>query len=468
MLYNSFSFLLFFPVAIGLYYTLPHKVRWVYLLVVSYLFYANWNPAYLIILVTTTCFTYCCARLIGERFHNNWMLALSITLSFSGLFVYKYLNFFNETIFGLLNLCGLRLAVPKFELLLPIGISFYTFMAVGYLIDVYRGKIKPEKNIAKYALFVSFFPQIAAGPIGRAGDLMPQFEERHPFKKENLSAGLRMMLWGYFMKVVVADRLALYTGAVFGNLYHHSGITILLAAVFFSIQIYCDFAGYSYLAWGTAKAMGFNLIMNFERPYMARSVTEFWRRWHISLSTWFRDYVYFPLGGNRCGKWRNRFNLMVTFLVSGLWHGANWTFVVWGGLNGAFQVVGKALPSFKISSNKHIERLHRLYDVAVTFLLMTIAWVFFKSNTISDACHAVSAMLIPTGKLYVPQLSVLVYCLIGLVLLILTDVLWEIKGRHPFLENRSMAVRFASYVSFAMMILVMGVFDGGQFIYFQF
>lgn len=404
----------------------------------------------------------------GDRFHKGWILGLCVALSFSGLFVYKYLNFFNESIFRLLNLCGLRIAIPKFDLLLPIGISFYTFMAVGYLIDVYKGKINPENNLAKYALFVSFFPQIAAGPIGRAGDLLPQFEEKHPFNTANISAGLRMMLWGYFMKVVVADRLALYTGAVFENLYYHSEITILVAAVFFSIQIYCDFAGYSYLAWGTAKAMGFNLIMNFERPYMSRNVTEFWRRWHISLSTWFRDYVYFPLGGSRCGKWRNRFNLMVTFLVSGLWHGANWTFVIWGGLNGAFQVVGKALPSIKYCGNKMIESFHRWWDIVVTFALMTIAWVFFKSNTIADAFYAVSSMIIPSGNLYIPQLSTLVYCLLGVGLLVITDVIWEKIGRHPLLENRNVVVRFASYVGLAIMILVMGVFDGGQFIYFQF
>lgn len=404
----------------------------------------------------------------GGKFHKGWILGICVTLSFGGLFVYKYLNFFNESVFGLLNLCGLRIAIPKFELLLPIGISFYTFMAVGYLIDVYKGKIKPEKNLAKYALFVSFFPQIAAGPIGRAGDLLPQFEEKHPFNTANITAGLRMMLWGYFMKVVVADRLGLYTSAVFGNLHYHTGSTILLAAVFFSLQIYCDFAGYSYLAWGTAKAMGFNLIVNFERPYMSRSVTEFWRRWHISLSTWFRDYVYFPLGGSRCGKWRNRFNLMVTFLVSGLWHGANWTFVVWGGLNGAFQVVGKAIPSFKKSENKIIETLHRWWDIIVTFVLMTIAWVFFKSNTIADAGYAVKTMLIPTGKLYVPQMSIMLYCLLGVFVLVLSDILWEKKGKHPFLESNCIAVRFASYLGFAMLILLLGVFDGGQFIYFQF
>lgn len=468
MLYNSFSFLLFFPVAVALYYLLPHKVRWGYLLVVSCLFYANWNPAYLLILAATTCFTWFCGNLGGGKCHKKWLLGICVGLSFSGLFIYKYLNFFDETIFGLLNLCGLRMAVPKFDLLLPIGISFYTFMAVGYMVDVWKGKIKPEKNLAKYALFISFFPQVAAGPIGRAGDLLPQFTERHPLRQENLSKGLRMMLWGYFMKVVVADRLALYTGAVFGNLQHHNGVTILVAAAMFSLQIYCDFAGYSYLAWGTAKAMGFNLIQNFERPYMSRSVTEFWRRWHISLSTWFRDYVYFPLGGSRCGKWRVRFNLMVTFLVSGLWHGANWTFVIWGGLNGLFQVIGKALPSFKTNARRGMEKFHRLWDVSVTFVLMTIAWVFFKSNTISDAFFAVKMMLVPSGKLYVPQLSTMMYCLIGILVLTICDILWEKNGRHPLLENRNIVMRFAAYVGFVMLILVMGVFDGGQFIYFQF
>lgn len=471
MLYNSFSFLLFFPAVVVGYYLLPHRTRWVYLLVVSYLFYANWNLMHVFLLAGITLFTWLAGWVLW-RYPRKWLLALVVCASFSGLFAFKYLNFVTDSLCSALDVLGWHIKVSHpngFDWLLPIGISFYTFMAVGYVIEVYRKTIRPERNLARYALFVSFFPQIAAGPIGRAGQLMPQFVEERRLDTGQVTAGLRMMLWGYFMKVVVADRLSLYTEAVFGNIAHHTGLSVMVAALFFSIQIYCDFAGYSFLAWGTAKAMGFDLIMNFERPYMACSVSDFWRRWHISLSTWFRDYVYFPLGGSRCGKWRTRLNLMVTFLVSGLWHGANWTFVVWGGLNGLFQVVGKWMPSIKTRQGiAGSETCHRVFRVVRTFLLMTVAWTFFKARTLEDACLAIRKMTCPSGRLYVPQMSTVVYCIMGVLLVVLADVLWERNGRHPWLEHRNVSVRFSAYVLLAMMILAFGVFDGGQFIYFQF
>ena len=255
------------------------------------------------------------------------------------------------------------------------------------------------------------------------------------------------------MKVVVADRITLYVDPIFNNLDNHSGISVLLAAALFSLQIYCDFGGYSYIAIGCGKALGFNLMTNFERPYMANSVSEFWRRWHISLSTWFRDYVYIPLGGNRCSIWRNRLNLLITFTVSGLWHGANWTFVVWGFLNGLFQIIDKKL---------------KVKSVILTFILMTITWTFFRANTMDDAIQALGMMLIPKGELYLPQMSLLLYIVMGITILLFCDIIWERKGRHPLLENRYIIVRFVSYIMLTVMILAFGVFDGGQFIYFQF
>ena len=363
--------------------------------------------------------------------------------------------------------------VPHLDLLLPVGISFYTFQACGYAIDVYRGNIESEKKLGYYALFLAFFPQIAAGPIGRAKELLPQFKEKHYPDTNNITRGLRWMLWGYFIKVVIADRLALYTDAVFGNIAHHTGVSILVAAVLFTFQIYCDFAGYSFIALGCARIMGFQLIVNFARPYMATSIQDFWRRWHISLSTWFRDYLYIPLGGSRCSKWRTRMNLMITFVVSGLWHGANWTFVIWGGLNGLFQVIGNVMKPIKEQTRlccgiRKDSIWLKAFNILLTFVLMTVTWTFFKAHTLEDALLAISKMVLPAGVLYKPDLSVLLYGTMGVGVLMVCDMLEEKNGKHPLLENDSITIRFASYVILSMIILSVGVFDGGQFIYFQF
>lgn len=477
MLYNSFSFLLFFPIVAIFFFVLPHRTRQWYLLIVSYLFYMNWNPTYALFLAFITLVTFYGAKQIVSKINKTCVsrggLTVILLLSFAGLFVFKYLNFINETIWGVLVGMGCRIEMPHWNLLLPVGISFYTFQVCGYVIDVYRGNIKPEKSLGYYALFLAFFPQIAAGPIGRAKELLPQFKEKHYLNTYDITQGLRWMLWGYFMKVVVADRLALYTDAVFGNIAHHTGLSVLVAAMLFTFQIYCDFAGYSFIALGCARIMGFRLIVNFERPYMATSVQDFWRRWHISLSTWFRDYLYIPMGGSRCSKWHTRMNLMVTFLVSGLWHGANWTFVIWGGLNGFFQLVGNAMKPVKermrLYSGLGKESVWlKAFNILITFILMTVAWTFFKAHTLGDALLAVSKMVMPTGTLYKPDLSVLLYSLMGISVLVVCDVLEERNGKHPLLENDSMTIRFASYVVLSMMILSVGVFDGGQFIYFQF
>lgn len=478
MLYNSFAFLLFFPTVTCLYYLIPQTWKRWYLLIVSYLFYMNWNPTYALLLAFVTLTTYGGAKQIASKKKGEQgggaLLATILTVSFAGLFIFKYLNFINESVWAVLTSMGCRIKMPHWELLLPVGISFYTFQACGYVIDVYRKQIEPEKDLAMYALFVAFFPQIAAGPIGRAKDLLPQFKEKHFLNRENITKGLRWMLWGYFMKVVIADRLALYTSAIFGNIEHHTGISVLVAALFFSIQIYCDFAGYSFIALGCARVMGFRLITNFERPYMATSVQDFWRRWHISLSTWFRDYQYIPLGGSRCSKGRTRLNLMITFLVSGLWHGANWTFVIWGGLNGVFQVIGSWMKPIKEHTRMTLglekDNLWlRIFNICTTFLLMTVTWTFFKARTLSDALTAISKMITPTGMLYKPDTSILIYSCLGIGILMTCDILQERhNGRHPLLENRRTPVRFLSYIVLATMILTIGVFDGGQFIYFQF
>lgn len=412
----------------------------------------NWNPSYALLLIGITIVSYI-VGLFLERKRKRSVIIAGIIVCILPLIVFKYMNFINDSIFSILDYLGLRMKIPDFKLLLPVGISFFTFKAISYMIDVYKGKILPEKNLGIYALYISFFVDLTAGPIDRADKLIPQFREYRRFHPENIVKGLKLILWGYFMKVVVADRITLYVDPIFNNLDNHSGISVLLAAALFSLQIYCDFGGYSYIAIGCGKALGFNLMTNFERPYMANSVSEFWRRWHISLSTWFRDYVYIPLGGNRCSIWRNRLNLLITFTVSGLWHGANWTFVVWGFLNGLFQIIDKKL---------------RVKSVILTFILMTIAWTFFRANTIDDAIQALGMMFIPSGELYLPQMSLLLYIVMGITILLFCDIIEERKGRHPLLENRYIIVRYISYIMLTVMILAFGVFDGGQFIYFQF
>ena len=472
MLYNSFAFLLFFPLTVLLFWLCPGRIRKLFLLVVSYLFYMNWEPRFALLLAGVTLVTFVGGKRIARQSENGGgkcALTVSLILTFLPLFLYKYLAFFTVSAWSILEVTGLRMEMPRFELLLPIGISFYTFQTAGYMIDVYQKRQKAETNLMDYAVFASMFFQIAAGPIGRATQLLPQIKglESKRFAAENMVNGLKWMLWGYFMKVAVADRLALYTEAVFGNIAYHSGLSMLVAATFFSIQIYCDFAGYSFIAYGVAKCMGFDVIKNFERPYMAQSVGEFWRRWHISLSTWFRDYVYFPLGGNRCTQWRNKTNLMATFLLSGLWHGANWTFVVWGGLNGLLQVVETAVFGKRLRERSHGWK--GWGRVAVTFLLMTVAWTFFKANTIADAWAAVGKMFVPAGSLYVPQLSTLLYCLTGIAVVVVSDLWQEAHGgRWMLMSHKNIAVRYAGYLFLTLYLLMFGVFDGGQFIYFKF
>lgn len=336
MVFNSFTFLLFFPVVCLVYFLLRgNNRRRQFLLIASYYFYMNWKPVYALLILTSTALTYGCGLFVEHHADNKerkkLYLVVSLVINFSILFVFKYYNFINESIFGLLDMCGLRWTVPNLDVLLPVGISFYTFQAVGYTIDVYRGTIKAERDFLTYALFVSFFPQLVAGPIERAKNLLPQFHKEHIFRYHNAVEGLKQMLWGFFMKLCVADVLAEYVNAVYNNVPQHNGTSVIIATLFFTFQIYCDFGGYSNIAIGAARVMGFSLMENFHRPYFSLNIKEFWRRWHISLSSWLMDYVYIPLGGNRVPSLRHLANLVITFLVSGVWHGANWTYVLWGG-----------------------------------------------------------------------------------------------------------------------------------------
>ena len=386
MLFNSWQFALFFPVVFALYWSLPHKFRVWLLLIASYYFYMSWNVKYVVLILFTTLVSYFAALLL-ERTNSlrtkKIILTVSLVACLGVLFVFKYFNFFAGAVVDFLNMFALKLHPTTLKLLLPVGISFYTFQTLGYVIDVYRGTTKPERNLGVYATFISFFPQLVAGPIERTNNLLPQIKAVHEFNYAQAVYGVKLMTWGFFKKLAVADVLAEYVDKVFTDVYACKGFALLVAVGFFAVQIYCDFSGYSDIARGCSKMLGIELMENFRSPYFSASIHEFWSRWHISLSTWFRDYVYIPLGGNRVSKFRHNVNLMLTFIVSGLWHGASWTFVVWGAVHGLAQVIENACTSRK--SEPH--GFARVVRTAGTFVFVMFAWVFFRADRLSDAVY---------------------------------------------------------------------------------
>lgn len=467
MLFNSIAFLLFFPMVCVCYFALPSlKTRNLFLLAASYYFYMNWQPVYALLLLTSTVITYLAARGIGyfENYREKrFCLVASLVLNLGILFLFKYYNFAAENLASLLHSSGLAVDFPSFRMLLPVGISFYTFQALGYSIDVYRKNTPVEKDFLTYALFVSFFPQLVAGPIERSTNLLPQFKEKHAFNYEDAMAGFRLMLWGYFLKLILADRSALYVDAVFNNVEHHNGGSFLLASLFFPFQIYGDFAGYSLVAIGVARVLGFRLMDNFRRPYFAASVTEFWRRWHISLSTWFKDYVYIPLGGNRVSRSRCYFNVLATFVISGLWHGANWTFLIWGTLHGVLQCIERVLGFHK----ERWSGISRCVHVLVTFCVVSLAWVFFRANSLTDALVIIKGIF---TDLAFPYLRLADFLAIGLALslLFLKEGIDEFGWNIRISESRFGVVRYLYMVAMISYIILLGVLNGDQFIYFQF
>lgn len=405
MLFNSLVFLLFFPIVVFIYFLIPNRVKHLWLLAASYYFYMSWNAKYgLLILFCTVC-TYLCSLLI-EKHRNEengkrktcLFTAVCITVILSLLAYYKYTGFALDTLGRVLGRVGIVWQIPAVDIVLPVGISFFTFQASSYVIDVYRGEIYAEKNFFRYALFVSFFPQLVAGPIERSKNLLKQLAVPQKFSFENAREGILLMIWGYFLKMVIADRAAIFVDVIYADAYQFQGWYMIVATVLFAVQIYCDFAGYSIIAMGAAKVLGIHLMENFQAPYLSESVSEFWRRWHISLTSWFKDYLYIPLGGSRKGLWRKHINRIVVFLVSGLWHGAQWSFVAWGGLNGLYQVMGDLL---KPCRDKAVQALrlnrdsigHKLLRIIITNILVCISWVFFRCDSISESFMIIFGML---------------------------------------------------------------------------
>lgn len=469
MLFNSIAFLLFFPIVCVIYFSIPPQMiraRNLLLLIASYYFYMNWQPAYALLLLTSTFVTYIAALGIGcfvDRRKKKICLVSSLVLNLAILFLFKYYNFLSSNISMGLEACGLKIDIPEFGLILPVGISFYTFQALGYSIDVYRGTTKVERDFATYALFVSFFPQLVAGPIERSNNLLPQFKQQHRFDYEAVLSGVKLMVWGYFMKLALADRCGIYVDAIFNNVDKHNGGSYLVASLLFPFQIYGDFAGYSLIAIGVARVMGFRLMENFRRPYFATSVGEFWHRWHISLSTWFKDYVYIPLGGNRVGRLRNYFNLLVTFVISGIWHGANWTFFLWGTLHGILLCIEKALGIGK----QKFTGINKFFHWAVTFVLVCLAWILFRANNLSDAMMVIKGIFTNPG---VPKPEYANFIAIGMAMtiLLIKEFADEYKWPVRVADSKSWIVRHVYLVMMIAYIILFGVLGGDQFIYFQF
>ncbi len=482
MLFNSLHFLIFFALAALVYFLLPLKHRWFWLLLVSVYFYATFTPAYLIILLVVIVLTYFTGLKIEQtedKTLKKIYFFISIISACAILFTFKYYNFFAVNINFLASLLHWNYSVSLLSLLLPIGISFYIFQSLAYVIEVYRGNYKAEKNFGIYSLYVMFFPQILSGPIGRPSHLLPQLKQPQRFDFDGFFDGIKRMCWGFFKKLVIADRLAMVVNMVYGNLQDYTGIPLIVATVFFAFQLYCDFSGYTDIAIGAAKVLGVNLAENFRQPYLSKSIRDFWKRWHISLMDWFRDYIYLPLGGSRVKVSRWLLNIMAVFLISGLWHGANWTFIIWGGLNGIyilFSVLTSKIRNkmcSKIGLAKH-EKLHNFFKIAVTFALINISWIFFRADSLSDAVYILMnifsgwSLRFPVRHGGVGGWPGFLFSIFLILFLMLVQVIQETVGASQFFSNKPAWIKGAVYIIILLLILLFGVFGSNPFIYFQF
>jgi alginate O-acetyltransferase complex protein AlgI len=487
MLFNSFGFLVFFPIVVSLYFATPYRFRWVLLLGASYYFYMASKPEHVILIILSTLINYF-AGLLMSRTNTKpkpkkLLLILSIISNLGILFSFKYLNFFSDSVRAIFEHLNVPYNVPAFNVLVPLGISFYTLQSMSYIIDVYRGRLKPEKHLGIFALHVAFFPQLVAGPIGRSGSLLPQFYEKHDFDYQRVTDGLKRMAWGFFQKLVIADRLAIIVDQVYNDPTAYSGVPLIVATYLFAFQIYSDFSGYSDIAIGAAQVMGFKLMDNFKQPYFSESISEFWARWHISLSQWLRDYIFYPLRRTLLRRNRSTDVLslvlppMVTMLASGLWHGANWTFVVWGGLHGLYLIFSILTKNTRqrIQELLRIDRfplIHKVISIVVAFHLVTFAWVFFRANSLSDAIYIVSHLIpnVPIGLHYNLGLRNVGFAITVLAILLMEMVhVIQTRGSvRDLLRRRPLVIRWSVYNLLLLWIIFCAEFGGSEFIYTQF
>jgi D-alanyl-lipoteichoic acid acyltransferase DltB (MBOAT superfamily) len=450
----------------------PRLANW-FLLIISYAFFVAYSPTAAAILFVVSLLAYAAGIIIENSRQRPFprsakiatLMAVAVVVP---LLVFKYYNFVVANIAHAFRFVNVDFSVAPANWIIPLGISFFTFQALGYVLDVRAGREKAERNLPDFLLFVGFFPQIASGPISRASELLPQIKSERTFNYDLVVSGLRLMLWGYFLKAVFADRLALYANPVFASYQNFSGVTCLKASLCYTLQIYGDFAGYSLMAIGLARVFGFRIVDNFMRPYFAVSVTDFWRRWHISLSRWLRDYIYIPLGGSRCSKPKTYRNILVTFLVSGIWHGANWTFIVWGLIHGVVQAIEKFLGLQKAPSSKVVKAVR----IAITFLIVNFAWIFFRSPSIADAWQFIAKIFTaaPGLSLDTAKTDVL-FMAMSVAIVFVKELVEETDGdstKISLFSNQNIVVRWTSYFVVVFLILLCGVLDAGQFIYVNF
>ncbi|HPH89891.1 MAG TPA: MBOAT family O-acyltransferase [Ferruginibacter sp.] len=476
MLFNSFHFVFFFLIVTGGYFSIPYTKRWMWLLAASCYFYMAFVPVYILILAFTIIIDYFAGIYIerSEGKRRKLFLVSSLVANIGILCFFKYFNFFNDNISAMLGIFEFQNPVGNLSILLPIGLSFHTFQAMSYTIEVYRGNQQAERHFGIYALYVMFYPQLVAGPIERPQNLLHQFRQKIDFDGSRVFSGLKLMLWGLFKKIVVADRLGIFVDNAYNYHAQQSGAALALATIFFSFQVYCDFSAYSDIARGSARVMGFDLMKNFNRPNLSRSTAEFWKRWHISLSTWFKDYLYFPLGGNRVPMPRRYVNLMIVFLISGFWHGANWTFVIWGGINGLFLVMGllfkkQADAFWKFTRLQKFPILYAAIHISITFLLISFSRIFFRSQTVEQAFAVIKKIFSFSGSIFKESAVMMLYSFFAIAFLMLVEMRNEYKlPAFTFSLRRSFWVRSTWYALLVILILLVGVYDGGQFIYFQF
>lgn len=505
MLFNSMDFLIFFPIVIAVYFVIPRKTRYIWLLITSYYFYMSWNPKYAILIAASTVITYACSLLIeratqrgGEK-GRKISLVSSLVLNLGILFVFKYANFLISTVSRLMSMAGLTAIDRRLDILLPVGISFYTFQALSYTFDVYRGRINAERNLLKYALFVSFFPQLVAGPIERSENLLPQVQNADKINLwnfENIKNGFFLMVWGFFEKLVISDRAGLFVNNVINGYEAYGFAEISIAIILFAVQIYCDFGGYTHIAQGAARVMGFNLMDNFKQPYFAETIKDFWRRWHISLTSWFTDYLYIPLGGNRHGIIRKYLNILIVFGVSGLWHGAGWNYVIWGLLHAVYQIVGDAK---KIIINKvrakcrygfnnimTTEKGEKVVEASIstkirhritTFLLVDFAWIFFVCDSTKHALAVIRQMFVHFKTTNLLESGLCQgdwnFLFFGILVLLLVDHIHETGGSVlELLSRQELWFRWLVYFILIWSVILFGIYgiayDSSTFIYFQF
>ncbi len=491
MLFNSKEFLLFFPLVTVLYYLLPHKYRWSMLLLASCLFYMFFIPVYIFILFITILIDYLAGIQIEKSTgrKRKWWLILSIISTCAVLFSFKYFNFFAENINRFAEVIGWNYSITILQLILPIGLSFHTFQSLSYVIEVYRGNFKSEKHFGIYSLYVMFYPQLVAGPIERPQNLIHQFREFHPFKYAQVTSGMKLMAWGLFKKVVIADRLSLFVDNVYTNPMAFESVALITATIFFAFQIYCDFSGYSDIAIGAAEVIGIKLMLNFNRPYHSRSISEFWKKWHISLSTWLKDYIYIPLGGNRVPAYRIGINLLITLILSGIWHGANWTFVTWGLIHAIYSITGmvtKKLRTHLLQRSGIAENNFAIIslEILINFMLVCTGWIFFRANNMEEAIY----ILKQTYQLNLVQLKLVAFndnfrathlylnmgsreFIIALFGILSLEIIHVMQGKHSmrsWLSKQAWFIRWPSYYLLISAIIYFGVFNKSQFIYFQF